>query len=62
LIIDPVLAEKFDGLTFDFKFMNRPVIFTYHMGEKSSHIVVNGEKVKTGEISNRYRIGGMRIK
>ncbi|MFC7785165.1 GH36-type glycosyl hydrolase domain-containing protein [Rossellomorea sp. GCM10028870] len=62
LIIDPVLPEKFDGLTFDFKFMNRPVTFTYHMGEKSGHIVVNGEKVDTEEVSNRYRSGGMRIK
>lgn len=62
LIIDPVLPEKFDGLTFDFKFMNRPVTFTYRIGEKSSHIVVNGEKVETKEISNRYRTGGKRIK
>ncbi|WP_299744619.1 GH36-type glycosyl hydrolase domain-containing protein [uncultured Rossellomorea sp.] len=62
LIIDPVLPEKFDGLTFDFKFMNRPVTFTYHTGEKSGHIVVNGEKVDTEEVSNRYRSGGMRIK
>jgi 1,2-beta-oligoglucan phosphorylase len=62
LIIDAVLPEKFDGLTFDFKFMNRPVTFTYHMGEESSRIVVNGEEVETEEISNRYRTGGMRIK
>ncbi|MFI8575577.1 GH36-type glycosyl hydrolase domain-containing protein [Rossellomorea aquimaris] len=62
LIIDPVLPEKFDGLAFEFKFMNRPVTFTYHRGEKSSHTVVNGEKVETEEVSNRYRTGGMRIK
>ncbi|MGF3104843.1 GH36-type glycosyl hydrolase domain-containing protein [Rossellomorea sp. DUT-2] len=62
LIIDPVLPEKFDGLTFDFKFMNRPVTFTYHMGQESGNIVVNGEKVKTEKISNRYRTGGMKIK
>ncbi|TMU85147.1 cellobiose phosphorylase [Bacillus sp. BHET2] len=61
LIIDPVLPETFDGLTFEFRFMNRPVAFTYHIGQESNHIVVNGEKVVTETVSNRYRTGGVRV-
>ncbi|BCB02646.1 GH36-type glycosyl hydrolase domain-containing protein [Bacillus sp. KH172YL63] len=61
LIIDPVLPDTLDGLTFHFSCMNHPVVFTYHLGQGNSRILVNGEQVETENVSNRYRSAGVRI-
>lgn len=61
MIIDPVLPDKFDGLQFDFKFMNYPIRFIYHLNQKDRKVLVNGENVKVNKIKNPYRQGGFEI-
>jgi 1,2-beta-oligoglucan phosphorylase len=63
LVIDPVLPENLDGLTFDFKYNHRPVTFVYHLGNgDGKHVEVNGQQAAGETVSNRYRSGGLRVK
>jgi cellobiose phosphorylase len=62
LVIDPVLQpQKFDRLSFEYKFMNHPVTFVYHLNQESNCIVINGEVAESKSLSNRYRQGGFRV-
>ncbi|WP_284241209.1 GH36-type glycosyl hydrolase domain-containing protein [Paenibacillus glycanilyticus] len=63
LVIDPVLPQKLDGLTFDFGWNGKPITFVYRLGEgtRVSRIVINGQETKLTYTDNRYRDGGVRI-
>lgn len=61
LILDPVLTDELDGLTFEFKIMDHPVLFVYHVGCDEKGVEVNGEKVDYETRSNRYRQSGFAI-
>jgi len=62
LIVDPVLPEHLNGLRFEFRFMDRPIEFVYHLeGREGKKVVVNGEETEVEPASNRYRSGGLRI-
>lgn len=60
LVIDPVLPKEKDGLEFTFNIDGKPVTFAYHFG-KNEGVLINGQKVATDQISNRYRNGGYLI-
>ncbi|WP_175987689.1 GH36-type glycosyl hydrolase domain-containing protein [Bacillus sp. Marseille-Q1617] len=63
LVIDPVLPEHLDGLTFEFKYNHRPVTFVYHLGSADGkRVVVNGQQAAGETVSNRYRSGGVRVR
>ncbi|MEL3974320.1 amylo-alpha-1,6-glucosidase [Rossellomorea oryzaecorticis] len=63
LVIDPVLPENLDGLTFEFKYHHHPVTFVYHLGSSDGkRVVVNGQQAAGEIVSNRYRSGGLRVK
>ncbi|MCT8137586.1 cellobiose phosphorylase [Anaerobacillus sp. CMMVII] len=62
VVIDPMLPQRFDGLTFNYRLNERPVTFVYILstnGEKG--VRINGEAVAAEEVSNRYRQGGFYI-
>ena len=62
LVIDPVLTEAFDGLTFDFRFNGKAVTFVYHLNQDEKRVVINGATIDNLEtVKNRYRDGGFRI-
>ncbi|GAA0373891.1 GH36-type glycosyl hydrolase domain-containing protein [Bacillus horti] len=59
LQIDPVLPQRFNGLVFTFKIWNKPVTFSYHLGQGvADEVKVNGRSMETKVFSNRYRQGG----
>lgn len=58
LVIDPVLPNRFDGLTFTFVYQNRPMTFVYHLQQQKKGIKVNGDSVETTQVANLYREGG----
>ncbi|WP_413303253.1 cellobiose phosphorylase [Bacillus sp. 1P10SD] len=63
LIIDPVLPKEFNGLHLNFKLGSSPVTFVYHLtGTEKNSVVINGQQVSAETLSNRYRIGGVRIR
>ncbi|SDY00893.1 Cellobiose phosphorylase [Evansella caseinilytica] len=62
IIIDPVLPDKFAGLTFEFMVNRHLVHFVYHLGEGKKRLTVNGREIEFERVSNRYRDGGMKIK
>lgn len=61
LVIDPVLPERLEGLTFDFAFNKKPITFVYHLGSKEPKILLNGEELAAERFENRYREGGFII-
>ncbi len=58
LVIDPVLPLKFDGLKFDYKYMEHDIKFIYHLGQDSNRVVINGQVAEIEQVANRYRLGG----
>ncbi|RKQ13488.1 hypothetical protein D8M05_16070 [Oceanobacillus bengalensis] len=62
LVIDPVLPVELDGLEFEFTFMNRPIIFNYHLDGTKQQVVINGMVVETELLANPYREGGFFVK
>ncbi|NEW09096.1 cellobiose phosphorylase [Paenibacillus sp. SYP-B3998] len=62
LVIDPVLPAHLNGLQFEFRFIDRPIQFVYHLsGCPVSLVKVNGEAVPAQMVQNRYRKGGLRM-
>jgi cellobiose phosphorylase len=62
LVIDPVLPAHLNGLHFEFQFIERPVVFVYHLSDRPvSRVTVNGEEAPAQSTQNRYRQGGLRI-
>ncbi|WP_201008560.1 GH36-type glycosyl hydrolase domain-containing protein [Paenibacillus glycanilyticus] len=63
LVVDPVLPEKLDGLTFDFGWNGKPVTFVYRLGggTRVNRILINGRETEFTYTDNRYRDGGVRI-
>lgn len=61
LIIDPVLPQELNGLTFNFEIMGRPVTFTYHLDQNEKFILINGKKIDTKTTTNPYRQGGFLV-
>lgn len=62
LIIDPILPEENDGLEFHFSIAGKVVTFIYHLGShEKAGVEINGNKVNSEQISNRYRRGGYQI-
>ncbi|WP_205092507.1 GH36-type glycosyl hydrolase domain-containing protein [Thalassobacillus pellis] len=62
LVIDPVLPEKFDGLTFDFQVNNKAVSFVYHLGHGEKRLLINGHPITEAQpVYNSYRQGGLSI-
>ncbi|MFG6150140.1 GH36-type glycosyl hydrolase domain-containing protein [Halobacillus sp. B23F22_1] len=62
LVIDPVLTEDFDGLTFDFQINDQAVTFVYSLGREEKKVFINHQTVENAEIvKNAYREGGFRI-
>ncbi|MGO4936338.1 GH36-type glycosyl hydrolase domain-containing protein [Fundicoccus sp. Sow4_H7] len=59
LVIDPVLATEFDGLSMRFAFADKPVNFTFHATEGDLEVKVNGEVPTTEKLENPYRSGGL---
>ncbi|WP_371069031.1 GH36-type glycosyl hydrolase domain-containing protein [Sediminibacillus sp. JSM 1682029] len=62
LVIDPVLPDSMDNLEFAFRFLNKPVTFVFHIGQKERQVLVNGEKMAVEEAYNPYRQGGLIVK
>ncbi|WP_188496522.1 GH36-type glycosyl hydrolase domain-containing protein [Pullulanibacillus pueri] len=61
LVIDPVLPHSLDGLEFQFKILNTPITFCYHLNHKNKDIVINGKQVSKAPVRNKYRQGGFVI-
>ncbi|WP_240633465.1 GH36-type glycosyl hydrolase domain-containing protein [Paenibacillus montanisoli] len=62
LVIDPVLPKHLNGLQFEFKFMDQPVRFVYHLdGGAQRRVTINGAEAGVRETANRYRQGGVRV-
>lgn len=61
IVIDPVLPESFNGLTFDFQINNKSVTFVYHLGNKEERVTINTQPVEATILNNTYREGGLRI-
>ncbi|WP_274648477.1 GH36-type glycosyl hydrolase domain-containing protein [Paenibacillus humicola] len=63
LVIDPVLPARLNGLRFEFRVMDRPVEFVYHLSGRNvdRRVTVNGEELPAEDAPNRYRTGGLRI-
>lgn len=62
LILDPVLPESLDGMTFSFEYAGSKVDFVYHLtGAALSKVTINGSEVAVNSHANRYRSGGVRI-
>jgi cellobiose phosphorylase len=62
LVIDPVIPNRLDGLTFKFEYMNEKVTFTYHLkGESAMRVLLNGHQMDSEPLLNPYRTGGVRI-
>ncbi|WP_096155652.1 GH36-type glycosyl hydrolase domain-containing protein [Bacillus sp. FJAT-45066] len=59
LVVDPVLPNHLDGLTFAYKYNERPVTFTYHLQSGERYMEINGQKIEAETTSNRYRQGGL---
>lgn len=58
LVIDPVLPLKFDGLKFDYKYMEQDIKFIYRLAQDSNRVVINGHVTEVEQVANRYRLGG----
>ncbi|WP_407271854.1 GH36-type glycosyl hydrolase domain-containing protein [Radiobacillus sp. PE A8.2] len=62
LVIDPILPETFDGVSFDFEINEKAVTFVYHTGNSEKRVVINGKQVENGkQMNNRYRPGGIAV-
>ncbi|WP_405083283.1 GH36-type glycosyl hydrolase domain-containing protein [Paenibacillus chitinolyticus] len=62
LIVDPVLGEELDGLCFQFRILDQPVTFVYHLsGREVSRVTLNGHEASAERLPNRYRTGGLRL-
>ncbi|MCG1021680.1 GH36-type glycosyl hydrolase domain-containing protein [Sutcliffiella horikoshii] len=61
LVVDPVLPEDLDGLTFTYKVNGQDVTFIYHLGQNHKKVLVNGTEVAGKATANRYREGGFVI-
>lgn len=62
LVIDPVLPDSLDGLTFDFQINKKTVTFVYHLNQGEKRVVINGQQAeKTSVTRNAYREGGISI-
>lgn len=63
LVLDPVLPAKLNGMTFDYAFAGREVVFVYRtLGGPVRRIVINGKEVEAERLGNPYREGGLCIK
>lgn len=61
LVIDPVLPNRLHGLQLNFRLMDRPVTFVYHLGQGERRVEINGEKISAQLLHNPYRRGGFYI-
>lgn len=62
LVVDHVLGEELDGLCFQFRILDRPVTFVYHLsGREVSRVTINGHDASAERLHNRYRTGGLRL-
>ncbi|WP_173918846.1 GH36-type glycosyl hydrolase domain-containing protein [Halobacillus sp. Marseille-Q1614] len=62
LVIDPVLPNIFNGLSFDYEFNKKPVTFVYHLGHEEKNVVINGETIESFDLAkNAYREGGIKV-
>ncbi|WP_078379046.1 GH36-type glycosyl hydrolase domain-containing protein [Sutcliffiella halmapala] len=61
LVIDPVLPEKLNGLTFEFNFNGHDISFVYHLNQADKKVEINGQAVEGTPLTNRYRQGGFTI-
>ncbi|QVK18409.1 cellobiose phosphorylase [Mycoplasmatota bacterium] len=64
LLLDPQIPTYLNGLTFQYRYMNKIINFHYQMKEnqKINQITINGNEVKFSNIVNPYRVGGAIIK
>ncbi|SFT02170.1 GH36-type glycosyl hydrolase domain-containing protein [Paenibacillus sp. BC26] len=63
LVIDPVLPNHLNGLRFEFRLMDQPIRFVYHLdgGGAERRVTLNGAEVSLQPTANRYRQGGVRV-
>lgn len=62
LVIDPVLPEEMDGLTFRYQWAGKDVLFRYSVGGAAvKEVRINGRSLPFSSLGNRYRDGGARI-
>jgi len=63
IVLDPVLPDKLDGLTFYYKINNIPVTIIYELKGNGpiEAIYINGKPVPFTEVKNPYRPGGARF-
>ena len=62
LIIDPILPKEKDGMEFTYNIDGKIARFIYHLNsETETRVEINGNKIETSQLSNRYRAGGFRI-
>lgn len=62
LVIDPVLPDSLDQLTFRFRLYDQDIRFIYHLGASERKIKINGVEIETLiDEENPYRQGGVKI-
>lgn len=62
LVLDPVLPKELDGLTFTYRFNDKPIKINYHITDGLiKHISINGEKIPFKRLESKYRPGGIII-
>ncbi|TVP87406.1 MAG: cellobiose phosphorylase [Alkalicoccus sp.] len=61
LILDPVLPQYLDGLTFHYRIDDKPLVITYHMNQSVQKIAVDGREVYAEKLNNQYRQGGFSL-
>lgn len=62
LIIDPVLPWEYDGLRFTYASFGRPIQFVFYLAGNGQGVRVNGQRIASEPLNNRYRPAGYVIK
>ncbi|PYZ92690.1 cellobiose phosphorylase [Salipaludibacillus keqinensis] len=61
LIIDPMLPNSLNGVSFKFRFHDYKITFVFHLEENEKRLVLNGENIPFESLKNRYRDGGFKV-
>ncbi|MDF2699475.1 MAG: cellobiose phosphorylase [Haloplasmataceae bacterium] len=61
LILDPVLPNKLNGLSFTYKYEGKPIEVKYHIRDNKGvkKVVINNKEVTFKTLENKYRHAGV---
>lgn len=65
LILDSILPETYNGVSFRYKIYDKEVVFQYNieiLGKSITKVLLDGKTMAFERLSNPYRVGGVKIK